>query len=185
VKILATAFLLLLTLVARPAAADPMARHIRPFLNPTSTTVVVPAEWAGVWLNTDTAYTCAGAFKSTDTWTDTLCTGQVFESDTTFDCTGSFDANSYTEHCTATGELFTDCQYTFTLDAHGTRTTDSFSSVATNQTSYSGTGTGCDLFPPSCTQVNTHGTRIGPAPAAYCATPTRPTTWGQMKALYR
>jgi hypothetical protein len=52
-------------------------------------------------------------------------------------------------------------------------------------TTYSGTGTGCDLFQNQCTQTNSHSTRIGPAPPAYCATPVQGTSWGRVKSQYR
>jgi hypothetical protein len=67
----------------------------------------------------------------------------------------------------------------------GTRTADSYFVVTVIEVSYSGTAEGCDLIPPTCIQLNTHGTRVGPAPPSYCATPTQPTTWGRLKTLYR
>jgi hypothetical protein len=185
VKLLAIAVLLLVTLAVRPAAADPFARHVRPGTSPSSTTsIIVPAEWAGVWENCDTVYTCAGAFQSASCDTDTLCTGQVFDTDPSISCSGSFTSTTYTEHCTGSGNILT-CQYTTTIDSHGTRTADSSFSVSTISTTYSGADPTCGFLPPQCAQINSHGNRLGPAPAAYCATPSQPTTWGQMKAHYR
>jgi hypothetical protein len=188
VKALATAFLLLAALAASPAAADPFARHAPSgVFAPVGAagSIVVPPEWAGVWATVDSSYLCTGALQSVTSSSDTLCTGQVFVIDSSAVCTGTFDASSYTMHCTATGQVFPDCNYTITIDAHGTRTVDSFFSVVTFTTSYSGTGTGCDLLPPQCQQTNTHGTRTGPAPPAYCATPAVGTSWGKLKATYR
>ena len=81
--------------------------------------------------------------------------------------------------------MFTDCNYSFDIETHGTRSGDSFFSVSVFQTQYSGTGEGCDLFPDTCDQINSHATRTGPAPAAYCSTPAQRTTWGQVKSRYR
>jgi len=186
-KSLATAlFLVLCSLVlVRPAAADPFARHAHPFSS-ASSAISVPAQWAGIWIVTDSSYTCAGVFQATNSDTDTLCAGTTFSTgDTAFTCSGSADANTFSIHCTGSGQVFTDCQYNVTVDSRGTRTNESYFSVATTMVTYSGTGPGCNLVPPSCTQVNTHGTRIAPAPAAYCATPATVESWGQLKAHYR
>ena len=74
---------------------------------------------------------------------------------------------------------------TIDLQIDVVRTNDTYRSVATVNTSYSGTGTGCDLLPPSCTRTVSYGTRTGPAQTAYCETPARQTTWGRLKVTYR
>ena len=168
-------------LVAGSASARVPSRH-GPVV---SGSITVPPEWAGVWQYTDTTYDCNGAFKSTDSGFDTLCAGATFDTSSTISCTGSATSTTYSQHCTASGELFPDCNYSFDIVTHGTRTNDTFFSVSVFQTTYSGTAKGCDLFPPSCTQTNSHETRIGPAPPAYCSTPAAPTTWGKLKASYR
>jgi hypothetical protein len=71
------------------------------------------------------------------------------------------------------------------VESHGTRTGDTYSSVTTISTVTSGPSDPCDLFPDDCNQFNSHGTRIGPADPVYCATPTLPTTWGELKNRYR
>lgn len=147
--------------------------------------ITVPPEWAGVWMTTDSIYSCAGVLQSTSTDLDTLCAGQTYQEDPTFECTGSATATSYQMSCTGREELFPGCDQVFAVEAHGTRTGDSFFSVSTVTISTSGTAEGCDLFPGSCTQVNTHGTRIGPPPEPHCSTPARSATWGEVKALYR
>jgi hypothetical protein len=177
--------LLLATLCVGRAGADPFARHATPFRNASAGTIVVPAAWAGVWVNCDSTYDCTGAFKSASCDTDTLCTGQVFDTDTLVTCTGSFTSSTFTEQCSGTLEVFTDCQVNYNVEGHGTRTADTFFSVFNSSTSYSGIGAGCDLFPPSCSQINSHGTRISAAPPAYCATPARLESWGKLKATYR
>jgi hypothetical protein len=148
-------------------------------------TIVVPPEWAGIWQSTDSTYDCNGVLQSVSSGLDTLCAGTRFEQDTTFTCTGSTSSTTYQQHCTGSEPLFPDCQFNFDLEVHGTRSGDSFFSVAVFQSSTSGTAEGCNLFPPSCNQVNTHSTRIGPAPAEYCATPVRSSSWGQIKSRYR
>ena len=65
------------------------------------------------------------------------------------------------------------------------RTGDTYRSVTVTNVTYSGTGLGCDLVPPSCTKVVSYGTRTGPAPAEYCLTPVKRATWGQLKVAYR
>ena len=147
--------------------------------------VSVPAEWAGVWQSTDSTYKCPNLFQSTSVDTDTLCVGQSETSDLNAVCTGSATSTSVDFSCTATGEVFTDCQYTVTSHVTGTRTGDTYFLVTETTTTFSGTGTGCDLLTPSCTQTNLHGVRLGPAPAAYCATPAVPSSWGKLKASYR
>lgn len=176
--------LFVLMLSAGSAAANPFAsRHHAPTLLGGS--ITVPPEWAGIWSVVDTFYTCIGAFQSTSTTLDTLCAGTKFEQDTTFTCTGSITADTFQQSCSGSGELFPNCTYTFLLESNGTRSGDTFNSVSTFSTSYSGTGKGCDLFPDNCTQTNSHATRIGPAPTAYCATPAVSTSWGKVKNHYR
>jgi len=149
----------------------------------------VPPEWAGIWTTVDSIYNCSGGLLSTSTSTDTLCAGQVFDPETgsecPFECTGSANSTSVNMHCTGACEFFPDCTGTFTTDFIGTRTGDSYSSVITMNVTFSGTGKGCDLLPPNCTQINSHGTRIGPAPEKYCSTPAETMTWGRVKSQYR
>jgi len=185
VKTIAIAALLLGAGLVGHAAADPFAMHHSGSPVVASGGFTVPAEWAGEWSFNDTTYDCPNTFKSTSTGRDTLCVGQVIDAYPNGTCTGTSDLNTIDETCTASGEVFTDCQYNVTFHIHGTRSGDSFFSIATITTTYTGTGAGCDLLPPSCSQVNSHATRIGPAPASYCASPTAPTTWGKMKATYR
>lgn len=181
-KFLATLILVGAALLAARSASAGVPSGRFPIVNGN---IIVPAEWAGVWQYTDTTYDCNGAFKSTSSGFDTLCAGAQFDTSSTVSCTGSVDGTTYTQHCTATGELFPDCSYNIDIVSHGTRTGDTAFSVSVTQSSTSGSAPGCNLFPPTCDQVNTHSTRIGPAPAEYCATPAAPTTWGKVKAQYR
>jgi hypothetical protein len=189
-RLVTPVLLLCLCLIAAESAAAEIptlgGRHL---LKLAGGTDPVPPEWAGVWTIVDSVYDCTGAFQSTSTSTDTLCAGQTFDPDTgaecPFECTGTANSTSVNMHCTGTCEIFTDCNATFETDFVGTRTADTYSSVVTMTVSFSGTGTGCDLLPGNCTQINSHGTRTGPAPEKYCATPVESATWGRVKSRYR
>lgn len=170
--------------VSTSVPADAGSRHI------LAGGVVVPAEWSGIWSIADSVYDCSGAFQSYDTGLDTLCTGQVIDQiyDTQFqlDCTASVSGTTVEQHCTGSGPIEgTECALNFTLDSVGTRSGDSFVITSTIQTSVTGTAPECSFFPGSCTRTVSRGTRIAPEPAAYCASPVAPTTWGRMKSQYR
>lgn len=172
-----------------PAAAAPTldASFVRKMLGGVPG---VPAEWAGIWTTVDSTYNCVGSLLSFSAGIDTLCTGQGYTPDeeelpTNFVCTGTSTATTFDITCTGSEELFPDCLATFTIRTHGTRTADSYFTVSEMILSTSGTGKGCDLFPGQCTQFNSHGTRTGPEPVAYCATPALEVTWGRVKSQYR
>jgi hypothetical protein len=120
---------------------------------------------------------------------DTLCSGAVFldPSDFTGDiqCSGSFTATTINLTCTGTDSLFEGCVGTFSYTIHGTRSGNSAFLVLTFSTTFDGIAPECDFFADDCSQVNTHANRTGPAPPAYCATPTLPSTWGGVKIRYR
>ena len=160
----------------------------RPFFRPATVPlgeIVVPPEWAGIWSYSDTTYNCLGQVTGTSSGFDTLCAGQRFDTDPSVSCTGSTTSTTYYQHCTSSGEIFPDCNLNTDVETNGTRNGDSFFSVTVFQSSTSGTAKGCDLFPPQCSQINSHATRIGPAPSEYCSTPAERATWGQLKSLYR
>jgi hypothetical protein len=185
-KYLVTALLLATSMLGtRSASADslPSWLHLPAFQLGGGD--VVPPEWAGIWTVTDTTYDCTGAFKSTSTQVDTLCAGHGFTPGTTITCTGNATSTTFDYTCTGSGEIFTDCNYAINVETHGTRSGESYSSVAVSNFTYSGTGKGCELFQNSCTQINQHGTRTAPPPAAYCASPVKPASWGKVKVLYR
>jgi hypothetical protein len=150
----------------------------------------VPAEWAGVWTTQDSIYDCTTGFMSSSSGADTLCTGQALtqsvpNSPIVFTCTGTSDATTYHLECNGSVEFFPDCQTVMQIVTDGTRTSESYRTVSTITTTYSGTATGCDLIPGSCLRIVAYGTRTGPAPADYCTTPAKRTTWGQLKVSYR
>lgn len=150
--------------------------------------IVTPLEWDGLWNSVDSTYTCTGTFQGTGASLDTICGGKECQPPgMTFalDCTGTADATTIDMTCTATVEVVPDCFASFTVVTRGTRTGDTAFTVSTVSTTYSGTALGCDLMPPSCTQRNSHATRIGSAPADYCLTPAKRARWSDLKLLYR
>lgn len=184
----ATLVLGALFLLVGSALASPRGASIEGLLRAIPGTVKVPAEWDGVWVEVDSVYDCNGALQSTSAPTDTICGGQVFDQavpgfSIVFDCNGTEDATSFDIICTGISNVSTDCDASFTVHAHGTRSGDTFFTVSRIDVEY--LGAGCYGLPPLCRQVNSHGTRTGPAPADYCLTPTKPSTWGRLKTLYR
>jgi len=187
-RLAAAAFVALLALVPGLALAGPLTltpKQLISVINGGGTSI--PPEWAGIWSVQDSTYNCQGVLTGTDTSLDTLCTGAVLtdpgESPITFTCTGTSTATTFTQSCTGSGDV-AGCHVDFQLDSHGTRTNDSFYSVSVIHFTYSGPSP-CDLFPGQCTQTNSHGTRTDPEPTAFCSTPTRESTWGQVKIHYR
>ncbi len=189
------AILVFLLLPAALVHAETAAAATTPFESSrvfrlAGATPPLPPEWAGIWSVSDTTYDCLGVPTGTSTYTDTLCAGQVFvdpdpNPQFTFDCNGTVTATTVDLTCTGSGEVFTDCMLTVDSRFIVTRTGDSYLAVVVVNSSYSGTGAGCDLFPDNCSQINSRATRIGPAPEAYCATPVEEMTWGRVKSRYR
>jgi hypothetical protein len=185
------AFVALVALVPGTALADShtltlTSKQLRNIImgtfNPT-----IPPEWAGIWSVQDSIYNCQGQSTDVSTTLDTLCAGAVLadpgESPITFDCVGFANATTFSQTCTGSGDV-AGCHVDFHLDSHGTRTNDSYYSVSVIQFTYSGPSP-CDLFPGQCNQTNSHGTRTDPEPAQFCSTPTRESTWGDVKIHYR
>ncbi len=177
-------------LCARPARADgagPTPLQIARFVKAA---VVVPVEWDGIYSTVDTTYTCAGAFQSKSASTDTICGGKDYSpggsyGSITITCTGTADATSFSMTCTGSGPVFTDCDVNYSIVTHGTLSGSTVHTVSVINITYTGTGTGCSFLPPTCMQTDSWGTRTGPAPSAYCATPARTTSWGRLKTHYR
>jgi len=188
-----TTLLLLSTLLlsADVAAAAPLsASNLRDILRVARPTVPTPAAWSGVWDIVINIYQCGGGLLQTVSETDTLCTGQEISeeppgTDVPPTCTGFADDTTVDMTCTGTGDYFPDCTVSYVAEIDGTRTADSYSLVSIINSTYEGTGTGCEFLPDSCIRVEVTGTRTGPEPSDYCATPTLPSTWGRVKAQYR
>ncbi len=182
-----------LLLVSSPASAGTTrAMRYADILRATGGTVTVPPEWDGVWSSIDSVFTCEGVFQSTETYLDTLCAGQVFGYTSEggvpgvfFNCTGEATATTASVDCSGFTEIFPDCSVTISNSFAANRTGDSFVAIAVTNIVYAGTAEGCDLVPDECTRTFTHATRISPAPLEYCVTPTRSSTWGQLKVRYK
>lgn len=152
--------------------------------------VNIPIDWDGLWMTVDSVYICGGGLQNVSSELDTICGGQVFSeeppnSQFTFTCKGTATGTTINGTCTGGGEAFPDCQVSVVVDFQSTRTGESYRSVTTVNTTYAGTGKGCDLIQDSCTRVVSEGTRTGPAPPAFCSTPAKRTSWGKLKAIYR
>jgi hypothetical protein len=168
---------------AAPLSLDDLFRQAR-------SAVIAPVEWDGIWTTVDSTYTCLGVFQNTSAGADTICGGKDYTPSTggsglTITCTGSATPTTIDLTCTGSGPVFTDCDANYTAVFHGDRNGDSYHVVSTIHLTYSGTGLGCSLLPPSCSQLDIWGTRTGPAPPAYCLTPTQRSTWGVLKTRYR
>ena len=183
--------ILLTTLVLLPmpvasAAAHPATLGFENLARAAMASVIVPPEWDGVWTVVDSVYHCEGGFITTGAGTDSICEGKDFSlvrGSIALTCAGTADATTLDETCTGSGPDGTDCIVSETVAIHGTHTDDSYFLVFTFN--FTWTGTGCGGAIPQCIQENRYGTRTGGAPADFCATPTKPSSWGRIKARYR
>jgi hypothetical protein len=186
---LAVAVALVAAFLPGTAAADREPIRFQHLFGIINGQVVVPPDWDGIWTVEDSTYDCFGLITTTSSSTDTLCSGQVIvdpdEAPILFDCSGTATETTIDVTCSASQTILPDCALTFAYTVNGTRTGDSYFMVTTNAITYDGSGLGCDLLPDLCTQTNSHGTRTGPAPSTYCATPAVPATWGGLKVRYR
>jgi hypothetical protein len=157
------------------------------FMKALSTSIPIPAEWQGIWTGQDTSYDCSPmTFRSASTETDTLCAGQnvTYPGGLPFpiDCNGTATSTTVHYECTGSGQIIAGCTATIDVVTDVTRSGESFYAVTQSSVQY--TGAGCLGIPNSCTISHTHGTRISDGVVA-CATPTKPGTWGNLKATYR
>jgi len=168
----------------QPPTADQIMKMVR-------ATVVVPVDWDGTYDVFDSTYDCTGAWLANGTDADTICGGKDYSpsapgSPVTFDCTGTTTATTFEMTCTASWDLYPNCTANFNVASNGTISGGTYFIVSVVRITYSGTDPYCSVYnTPTCRQYNRHGTRTGPAPADYCATPTRRTSWGQVKTFYR
>ncbi len=174
-----------------PASAGPRAKRWTQILRSAGGSITVPPEWDGIWASEDSVYTCEGAFQGIDSYLDTLCAGQVFgnqesgDPGITFNCTGSATSTTVSITCTGSSEVVPDCTVTISSNSEATRTGDTYVATSLSSFNYAGTAIGCDLIPDDCQRTVTYATRLGPAPIEYCVTPTRASTWGQIKVRYK
>lgn len=180
-----------LALLPGSAAAGKAPAGIKQILGITAAAsdVVIPQEWGGIWTSVDSTYGCLGDLQFVDGAVDTLCPGAVILDPgvfpVTYNCTGSADAGTVSVTCSGSAEVFPGCTATYSYSMQGTRTGDSYFIVTNILTTYAGSAEGCNLIPDECIQINSRGTRTGPAPAEYCETPALPASWGQLKVRYR
>ena len=184
---LALTLLLALMLSIGSAQASSVPQNIESIARMARTSVAVPPEWDGIWTTVDTVYTCQGAFQATSPGADTLCGGHDFSSTApsglNLVCTGTADATTIDATCTGSEPVFTDCDANYNVVIHETLTGDTYFRVITVDVTY--TGAACGPIPPVCRQINSHGARQGAASPTFCATPTRRSTWGELKIRYR
>lgn len=189
-RLILTLVSLALLIAISPVHAGTSTPSGRAIMRLARASIVVPAQWDGLWTTVDSVYDCPDVFLVTNTSTDTICGGREYSPDGqgspfAMVCTGSADASTMDMTCTGSGEVFAGCNANYTMVTHGTISGDTYHMVSTMETTYSGTGEGCSLLPPSCTQIDIWGTRTGAAPTDYCATSVRKSTWGRVKSLYR
>jgi hypothetical protein len=187
--LLVSASLLLAGLAEARPLAKPVPLNFQGMIIPTGGSVTVPPEWAGIWTTTDSVYDCNDVLTSTSTGEDTLCAGEIYSAEATGspivpDCQGSATATTVHVICTGTGAIG-NCQADFTSVLDGVLTADDYRNELTISIVISGSAPECAFIPGFCNRIVTYGHRTGPAPPAYCATPTKATTWGQVKILYR
>ena len=152
--------------------------------------IIAPVEWDGIWTTVDSTYSCVGVFQNTSAGRDTICGGKDYTPSTggsglTITCTGTATPTTIDMTCTGSGPVFTDCDANYNAVFHGDRNGDSYHVVSTIHVTYSGTAIACGYLTPTCSQLDIWGTRISPAPPAYCSTPTQKSTWGVVKLRYR
>ena len=172
-------------LPARLAQAEP-AFDFKAVLKALQAATTVPPEWDGIWGTVDSLYDCSGVLQDVYADKDTLCGGKDIPAPggPSFTCTGTADATTVHLTCTGGFDLFPDCHVDNVATLDGIRTATTYYYSITNNTTISGTGLGCPVGT-QCSILHVHGTKLSSSPPAYCATPTLPATWGNVKAHYR
>lgn len=170
-------------------ASTPPRFSLMDMLRATHGSITVPTEWDGIWELQDSTFDCPDTFTEAFADTDTICGGQTFgqppDGAPVPSCVGTADANSYHVTCTSSTNLGPNCLLTVVTQLDGTRTGETYHSVSTTTTTFVGTDPPCGFLQNSCTKIVEDGTRLSPAPQAYCETPVRPSTWGKIKVIYR
>ena len=151
----------------------------------------VPPEWAGVWVSTDSVFSCTDTFMEVISENDTLCTGAPLGGPDDgggivpeIDCNGSADANSASIICSGSIEVVPDCVATFMSTTTATRSGDTYTATAEFSITYAGTGVGCDFIPGICERSRVTANRIAGEPQE-CSTAVDERPWGLVKTLYR
>jgi hypothetical protein len=146
----------------------------------------VPSAWAGIWQTQDTVRTC-GSQEINDipeATEDTLCTGApIAGAPGGFDyqCSGSVTNTDIDITCT--GSIpFGECTLNIQYHVVGHRSDDTSRTVETFSQTYDPPM--CAFVPDDCEETTSWHVRTGAEPAK-CLTPTRRSTWGGLKILYR
>ena len=172
-KVMRSHFLLLclavLTLAALPAFAQDDT---------------VPAAWEGVWALDTSVRLCGeeaelyGANESL-----TLCTGQPIYGDGGLEtCSATITDTSVEWTCTSSETVSEGCTLTVTISLVATRNGDSFESVRTQNTTF--TGTCSPEYQDSCLDFVSTATRTAEDPQCSDVSATH-TSWSSVKSLYR
>jgi hypothetical protein len=172
------------------AHAGPSTRGFGAGLRVVGGSLIIPAEWDGIWTTADSTYDCTAGFTAYSVDEDTICGGQTYSEappDTSVELTCTGTANATTMHATCNGSsmFFPDCQANYEIVVDVVRTGETYRSVTTINITFSGTGVGCSFIPTRCTRIVTYGTRTASAPPSFCTTSVKRSTWGELKAHYR
>ena len=154
---------------------------------PVIADVEIPEEWIGIWELDISIYDCeTNALLFSTTNLDTICLGSVFEDpdpgSASIECTGSASATTYSTHCEGSELVEPGCTSNFVYDVSGTRNGNSYTSIATFTTTYTGD---CGFFPDSCQRTEITGTRTSSDPGPCEITPVESRAWATVKAYYR
>jgi len=175
-------------LLSNPVQAETKVPNLR-WLSEIES-VPIPPAWDGVWSLEDSIYDCDDNFIATESILDTLCGGKDVNSappgnPLEFSCTGTATATEIHVTCTGGFVIAGDCQYNVVSQVDGTISGTSYHLQIRSNVTYTGTDPPCGFLQNKCTRTSSYGTRIGPSPSLYCATPVFPSTWGSVKARYR
>ena len=174
--------------IAAPADAGPRAPGLRGALNGS---IVVPAEWSGIWSYTDSVYDCSGVFQSLDSGLDTLCTGLSYDPapDSPYPARlhriRDLDHRRPALHVQRPDRghrMHGHLHVRLRRNPLGRHVRDHQHDVDRHRRNGASE---CSFFPDQCTRTVSRATRIAAEPTAYCATPVEPTTWGRVKSQYR
>lgn len=173
-----------LALLLAPVGAGAVTRPPVPLSRATGA-FTIPASWAGIWSAVDTARSCDGRSVEVGfTSLDTLCSGGAFGPDTIQNqCSGTFTDLGFDITCTGHVAISETCASDYTEHLQGSRDGDVATTVSTVTTTY--TPTLCSDLPDDCSLTTGTLTRTAPAPSDCATTPTRASTWGQLKQRYR
>lgn len=150
--------------------------------------IPLPPEWEGIWSNIDSVYDCNTlALTKVVSQNDTLCAGELVGDDPHIDppfggvtCSGTGDATHLQSHCAVSGLCGEACGLDYTSDLDATRSAETAFWLWT--TKFQSTIPTYD----KCSLTRRHGTRIQAGPLAVCGSvPSKPLSWGGVKAHYR